>query len=179
MKKINFSVLLFVATFFGASVEAQINSSIPLMVQPLQLPNPLQQMQQVEQIRALQLQNQQMEEQRRARMIENRQREEAAQRSQNQQTTQPSDPVIDEWLKAAAPRMGLYPDFEKVVFDKDVAINVDMIRLMTPSPFAADIAYYLGSHKLESLAISKMNLADASKSIDRIEKQFKNKKTAK
>ena len=64
------------------------------------------------------------------------------------------NPIFEEWLKAAAPRMGLYPDFEKVVFSGDIAITNDMIRLMADSLLAADIAYYLGTHKYESMAIT-------------------------
>ncbi len=173
-------LLLIACLAFGwlPNSQAQVNPMIPLMVQPLRLPDPLQQAQQMEQIRAMQLQNQQMEEQIRARQYQS-QKEENARRQQSQQSSQPLDPVVEEWLKSAAPRMSNYPDFEKVVFAPDVSINIDMIRLMTPSPFAADIAYYLGTNKVESLAISKMNLADASKAIDRIEKKFKTKKTTK
>lgn len=83
------------------------------------------------------------------------------------------NPVFDEWLKVAAQRMGLYPDFEKVVFSSEVPITNDMVRLMTTSPLAADIAYYLGTHKYESLAISKMNLAQAARAIDQIETRLK------
>jgi hypothetical protein len=128
---------------------------------------------QAEQIRALRIQNEQAEAQRRYKEEkqeeERRRRQTEATRSQQQQSNNQLDPVIDEWLKAAAPRMGLYPDFEKVVFAADVSITTDMIRLMTPSPLAADIAYYLGSHKIESLAISKMSLVEAARSIVRIE----------
>lgn len=130
-----------------------------MQIQGIQLPNTLQMMQQAEQIRAIQLQNEQaafqlrqMEEQRRAQERQRQQQNEERQR-QSQSVNQP-DPIIDEWLKAAAPRMGFYKDFEKVVFAADVAITTDMIRLMTPSTYAADIAYYLGTKKLESLAIS-------------------------
>ncbi len=146
------------------------------MVQPLQfqLPNPLMQIQQIEQIRALQLQNQQMEDQIRAQQRQNQQSEESVRKQQSQPNSpRTPEPVLDEWLKSAAPRMGLFPDFEKVVFAGDVSITIDMIRLMTPSPFAADIAYYLGTNKLESLAISKMTLAEAARSIDRIEARIK------
>lgn len=83
------------------------------------------------------------------------------------------NPVFDEWLKAAVPRMGLYPDFEKVVFSGDVAITNDMIRLMADSLLAADIAYYLGMHKYESMAISKMNLSQAARAIAQIETRLK------
>jgi len=177
MKKLLFLPMICVF-ISGAPVNAQgINPMIPLMGRPLQLnvPDPLQQALQIEQIRAMRIQNEQaqaqqrqMQEQARA---EDRRRIEARER-QPQAVNQP-DPVIDEWLKAAASRMGLFPDFEKVVFASDVSITTDMIRLMTPSPLAADIAYYLGTNKLESLAISKMTLVEAARSIDRIEARLK------
>jgi TolA-binding protein len=151
---------------------------IAMQFQGIQIPNTLQMMQQAEQIRSIQLQNEQaalqlrqMEEQRRA---QERQRQQQIEERQKQsQSANQTDPIIDEWLKAAAPRMSLYPDFEKVVFANDLAITTDMIRLMTPSPLAADIAYYLGSNKLESLAITKMSLVEAARSIDRIEAKLK------
>lgn len=166
-----------VLTLVSASASfAQV--PIPMQIRGIQLPDTMQMMQQAEQIRSIQLQNEQaafqlrqMEEQRRA---QERQRQQQIEDRQKQsQSANQTDPVIDEWLKAAAPRMGLYQDFEKVVFAHDVAITTDMIRLMTPSPFAADIAYYLGSNKLESLAITKMSLVEAARSIDRIEAKLK------
>lgn len=173
MKTTSFSAL---ALLFISKSFAQV--PIPMQFQGLQLANPLQMMQQAEQIRAIQLQNEQaafqlrqMEEQRRAQERQRQQQIEERQR-QSQSANQP-DPVIDEWLKAAAPRMGLYQDFEKVVFAADVSITTDMIRLMTPSPLAADIAYYLGSNKIESLAISKMTLVQAARAIDQIESRLK------
>ena len=72
--------------------------------------------------------------------------------------------------------MGLYPDFEKVVFSPDVPITTDMVRLITSSPLAADMAYYLGTHKMESLAISKMSLADAAQSLSQLEARLKSTK---
>jgi hypothetical protein len=71
--------------------------------------------------------------------------------------------VIDEWPKAAATRMAFFPDFEKVVFTNDVPITAGMIRLMTPSPLAADIAYNHGTNKLESLIVSKITLVVAAR----------------
>lgn len=171
----------FIATSLLLLATPQLKAQIPLMVQPLQLQSPLMLMQQAEQIRSIQLQNEQaafqlrqMEEQRRAQERLRQQQSEERQR-QSQSANQP-DPVIDEWLKAAAPRMGLYPDFEKVVFAADVPITTDMIRLMTPSPLAADIAYYLGSNKIESLAISKLTLVQAARAIDQIESRLKSSK---
>jgi hypothetical protein len=172
-------------TSFGVLALLVISESfaqvpIPMQIQGIQLQNPLQMMQQAEQIRAIQLQNEQAAFQLRQmkelqEQEKQRRQAEVARSEQRQPNTQP-DPVIDEWLKAAAPRMGLYPDFEKVVFASDVAITTDMIRLMTPSPLAADIAYYLGSHKIESRAISMMTLVQAARTIDQIESRLKSSK---
>ena len=170
----------------SCDIHAQrINPYIPLMIQPLQLPSPvdtLQQIQQIEQIRYFQNQNRQAEAQikqqeelERLRKIQ-KQQSEALSKTPAYPAAQPDDLVIEEWLRSAGPRMGLYPDFEAVVFAKDVAINTDMIRLMSTSPLAADIAYYLGTHKMEALAISKMTLVEAAKSIGRIEESFKSSK---
>lgn len=162
----------------AASALAQINPMIPLMVQPLQLQNPILQMQQIEQLRSIQLQNEQAKIQMRA-LEEQRQQEAKNQQKNTQENSSqkaPSiDPLIQDWLKAAGPRMHLYADFEKVVFAPDVSINLDMIRLMSRSQFAADIAYYLGTHKMETLAISQMALLDAARAVDRIEAEFKKK----
>lgn len=151
-----------------------VNPNIPLMFRPPQFnfPDPLQQAQQIEQIRSLQLQNQRMEQERRWAEEQRRQQQIGAEQPR-QVAPPPPDPIFDEWLKAAAPRMGLYPDFQTVVFAPDLPITTDMIRLMTPSSLAADIAYYLGKHKLESLAITKLNLAEAARAIDRIEERLK------
>jgi hypothetical protein len=113
----------------------------------------------------------QMEEQRRAQ--ERQRQQQLEDRKQQSQSVKQPDPVIDEWLKAVAPRMGLYPDFEKVVFAAELAITTDMIRLMTPSSLAADIAYYLGRNKIESMAISRMSLVQAARAIDQIELRLK------
>lgn len=48
---------------------------------------------------------------------------------------------FDEWYAAAAPRMTYYKDFKKVVFNENLAISSDMMRLMAGSAYAADIAY--------------------------------------
>jgi hypothetical protein len=84
-----------------------------------------------------------------------------------------SDPYLQEWMAKAQPRMGLYPDFAAVVFESDVAITPDMVKLMAGSEFAADIAYYLGTHKAEARAIAMLPLLDAARAIDAIEAQIK------
>jgi len=83
------------------------------------------------------------------------------------------DPALREWLKAAGPRLHLFPDFDKVVFSNDVSITDEMIRLMAGSPYAADIAYYFGTHKTESKAVSQMPLLEAARAISSIEERVK------
>jgi hypothetical protein len=77
------------------------------------------------------------------------------------------------WLEKARPRIGLYPDYAKVVFEGDVAITPNMIMLMSSSDYAADIAYYLGTHKAESLAIAQLPLLEAAKAVDAIESKVR------
>lgn len=77
------------------------------------------------------------------------------------------------WLEKARPRIGLYPDYAKVVFEGDVAITPSMIMLMSSSDYAADIAYYLGTHKAESLAIAQLPLLEAARALDAIESKVK------
>jgi hypothetical protein len=90
-------------------------------------------------------------------------------------TTAPttSDPYLQEWLAKAQPRMGLFPDYAAVVFEGDVAITPDMVRLMAGSDYAADIAYYLGTHKAEAKAIAMLPLLDAARAIDGIEARIR------
>lgn len=86
-----------------------------------------------------------------------------------------SDPIIDKWLIKAQPRMHLYSDFDKVVFSTDVTITKTMIELMAESEYAADIAYYLGNHKAESLAISRMSVVNAAMAISDIVYRLRSK----
>jgi len=113
-----------------------------------------------------------VEEQIRAMQLENQKREEAAKQAQRPQTVTDSPPHLIAWFKAAQPRMHLFPDFQQVVFSQDVAISDDMVKIMASSRFAADIAYYLGTNKMESVAIKSMPLLDAARAISDIEKRL-------
>lgn len=77
--------------------------------------------------------------------------------------------AMAQWQAAAAPRKGRYPDFEAVVFAPDVSMSPDMIQCMAHSPYAADIAYYLGKHKDEAAKIASMSFLDAAGAIREIE----------
>ena len=96
------------------------------------------------------------------------QAEAARQQTQSGQAS-PNADYQRQWFEKARPRMGLYSDFAEVVYADDVNITPDMVMLMSSSDYAADIAYYLGTHKAESTAISKLPLLDAARAIDDIE----------
>ena len=113
-----------------------------------------------------------IEEQTRALQLENRRREEQALKAQAPQIANELPPFMLQWLKSAQPRMHFFPDCQQVVFSQDLAISDDMIKMMAPSPFAADIAYYLGTHKMEAVAIKGMPMLDAARSISDIEKRL-------
>lgn len=163
----------------------QINPMIPLMVQPLRLESPLLRMQQLEALRAATAQAAMAEFQARRAAheaaIAEAEARRAAEEERNRQSTPaptpqqpgPIDPVIQDWLKAALPRLHLYPDFDKVVFAPDVPITTDMVRLMAGSTYAADIAYYFGTHKAEAWAVSQMPLLEASRAVSAIEERVK------
>jgi hypothetical protein len=168
----------------GPSSMAQIDPSIPLRamnippIQPPKIESPIEVHMRLERLRQQQLQNRQLELELQ-RQTEERRREQER-RAIEANNSQPSPaprsqelhPAVEDWLRAAAPRMGLYADFEKVVFAPDLAITHDMLRLMSPREYAADIAYYLGQNKMESLAISKLNLVEAARAIDGIEQRL-------
>lgn len=176
----------FVVSVGLALIASFASAQIPLMVQPLQLPDPLENLRRAEEIRAMQLRNAEAE--RRLRMEserqqqalrdeENRRRQEEAARRNVAASVPPANPPMNPdlatWLKNAEPRMHLYPDFREVVFAENLSITNDMVRLMAGSRFAADIAYYLGKNRAQAVAISQMPLLDAAKAIDQIEARFR------
>jgi hypothetical protein len=79
--------------------------------------------------------------------------------------------VLQQWRRAAAPRRERYPDFDAVALAPDVPVSLDMVRLMAYSPYAADIAYYLGKHRDEAERIAAMGFLDAAAAIQRIERK--------
>jgi|GEM_PF-4556983 len=100
---------------------------------------------------------------------------------QGQRPAIPAPPAEDysqRWLAAAQPRMHLFPDFAKVVFAKEVAISADMVKLMSTSPYAADIAYHLATHRIEARAIYDMQPLDAARAISRLEDEARLKDTS-
>lgn len=88
------------------------------------------------------------------------------------QNANPPD-YIARFTAAAAPRAHLFPNFWDVVSQPDLPITVDMVILMSASPYAADIAYHLTTHRAEATAISRLPLLEAGRAIDQIEKSVR------
>ncbi len=133
----------------------------------------LQLKQQFEALRAARAQADIAESQARRAAQEDRNRQAPVAAAPPPKNSEQDDQAMREWLKAAGPRLHLFPDFDKVVYANDVSITIEMIRLMAGSPYAADIAYYFGTHKTESLAVSQMPLLEAARAVSAIEARVK------
>jgi hypothetical protein len=80
------------------------------------------------------------------------------------------DKIISRFENAIKYRQFRYNDFDEVVYDEKLQITVDMVALMSESTYAADIAYYLGKHPNEAIAVSQMELPQAGAAIFTLEK---------
>ena len=79
------------------------------------------------------------------------------------------DEIISRFENAIKYRRFRYNDFDEVVYDDRLQITVDMVALMSESAYAADIAYYLGKHPNEAIAVSQMELPQAGAAIFALE----------
>jgi hypothetical protein len=78
-----------------------------------------------------------------------------------------------EFMTAIEPRKSRWADFDEIVFKSNVTYSEDMLSLMARSPYAADIAYYLGMHPHESAKYAGMPLEQSGPAIRAIEDQAK------
>ena len=76
---------------------------------------------------------------------------------------------VARFMEAIKSRKGMYPDFDKVVLHGNAPVTPSMLGLMSESPYAADIAYYLGQHPEQSGAIARMPPEQARSAIKQIE----------
>ncbi len=162
-------------SYSGPGTSSGVNASIAAGVRPIGA-GIGQAMMEIEQMRVMQEQQRVLQEQRRALQAADPQRDAEARRVipyRGGEITPPSaqspDPFLQQFLNAAAPRRRLYPDFEQVAFAKEVAITPDMVRLMADSPYAADMAYYLGKHPYEAGQISRLPILGAAERLRAIE----------
>jgi hypothetical protein len=76
---------------------------------------------------------------------------------------------VAKFMKAIKHRKDRFPDFDQVVIHGKAPVTPSMLGLMADSPYAADIAYFLGKHPEQSVAIAQMAPAQASKAVHEIE----------
>lgn len=72
---------------------------------------------------------------------------------------------IVKFLDAIKPRKRRFADFDQEVFHGNSPVSPEMLGLMARSPYAADIAYYLGKHPDQSGAITQMQPAEADAAV--------------
>ncbi len=76
---------------------------------------------------------------------------------------------IAKFMEAIKPRKDMYPDFDKVVLQGNAPVTPAMLGMISASPYAADIAYYLGQHAEQSGAIARMQPDQVRSAIKQIE----------
>ena len=76
---------------------------------------------------------------------------------------------VAKFMEAIKPRKDMYPDFDKVVLQGNAPVTPAMLGMISASPYAADIAYYLGQHVEQSGAIARMQPDQARSAIKQIE----------
>jgi hypothetical protein len=76
---------------------------------------------------------------------------------------------VAKFMEAIKHRKHRFADFDQVVIHSKTPVTPAMLALMAESPYAADIAYYLGKHPEESGAIARMRPADAGLAVRQLE----------
>ena len=91
--------------------------------------------------------------------------EEQRQREERQRLDAQSQARVARFMEAIKHRRHHFADFDQVVIRGNTPATPEMLGLMAESPYAADIAYYLGKHPEESKAITLMAPAEAASAV--------------
>jgi Short C-terminal domain len=83
----------------------------------------------------------------------------------------PADNLLKQWERLVVQRVSRFPDFNVVVFVPDLKVSRDMLWHMAGTTRAADIAYYLGTHKAEAAAIYEMTEPESRTAMRAIEQK--------
>jgi hypothetical protein len=92
-----------------------------------------------------------------------------AQNSKDAREAAQKQAQIEKFMAAIKPRKDMYPDFDKVVIQSNTPMTQGMLGMIAQSPYAADIAYYLGQHPEQSAGIAKAPAQQAQAAIKQIE----------
>jgi hypothetical protein len=76
---------------------------------------------------------------------------------------------VAKFMEAIKHRKHRFADFDHVVLYSKTPVTPEMLALMAESPYAADIAYYLGKHPEQSGAIAQMQPAEAGLAVRQLE----------
>jgi hypothetical protein len=76
---------------------------------------------------------------------------------------------VAKFMEAIKHRKHRFADFDQVVTHSNTPVTPAMLALMAESPYAADIAYYLGKHPEQSGAIALMQPAEAGSALRLLE----------
>ncbi len=76
---------------------------------------------------------------------------------------------VAKFMEAIKHRKHRFADFDQVVIHSKTPVTPEMLALMAESPYAADIAYYLGKHPEQSGAIAQMPPAEAGSAVRQLE----------
>jgi hypothetical protein len=76
---------------------------------------------------------------------------------------------ISKFMQAIKPHKHRFADFDQVVFHSKTPLTTEILAVMSESPYAADIAYYLGKHPEQSGAIAQMGPTEADLAVRQLE----------
>ena len=81
----------------------------------------------------------------------------------------PPQVQIKNFMDAIKPRRQRFADFDKVVLQSNTPLTQSMLAVITASPYAADMAYYLGKHRDEAGAIAQLPPPEGGEAMKQIE----------
>lgn len=118
--------------------------------------------------------NQDLETKQQIQLLEEQRQREELQKQAGQSGDPARDPAVVQaqvakFMAAIKHRRHRFPDFDRVVLHSKTPVTSEMLSLMAESPYAADIAYYLGKHPGESGAIALMPPAQARLAVRQLE----------
>ena len=89
------------------------------------------------------------------------------------------DDLVRKFMNAIKVRKYRFTDFDQVVIHGKMPMTPEMLAVIAESPYAADIAYYLGKHTDQSGAIALMPPKEARSALQQIESAIATENSAK
>ena len=80
--------------------------------------------------------------------------------------------IVQQFNEAVKYRKYRFDDFDAVIHNDDVPFNIDIIGIISESPYAADIAYFLSKNIPLTRHISRLELPKAAAALMAIERKI-------